>query len=123
MVGLGTALAPVEPNSPSVATCTPSCLHSAPARLSLAPAPGASDVKMMQAAGQEDIGFTERGGYSLVHRTVFVYGALMAEECLGALLRGGEVSYRRIAKRSASVAGYRRLAQRDAPAHLLAHNL
>ena len=62
----------------------------------------------------DDIGFTERGGYSLVHRTVFVYDALMAEEVLGALLRGGEVSYRRVARRAGKIGGYRLLGHRFA---------
>lgn len=70
---------------------------------------------MAEAAADDDLAFTNRGGYSLVHRTVFVYGALMADECIGALLRGGEISCRRVNKRPGSVPMYRRFAQRDAP--------
>lgn len=64
-------------------------------------------------APEGDIGFTERGGYSLVHRTVFVYDALMAEECLGALIRGGEISYRRVQRRAGRVMGYHRMPMRE----------
>ena len=64
---------------------------------------------------EADLGFTERGGYSLVHRTVFVYDALMAEECIGALLRGGEISYRRVQRRTGRVVGYQRLPMQEDP--------
>ena len=59
-----------------------------------------------------DVGFTERGGYSLVHRTVFVYDSLMADECLHALLQPGS---RRIGKRPGYIGRHKRLAVRDAP--------
>ena len=54
--------------------------------------------------------------YSLVHRTVFVYDALMAEEALEALLvpAGGETARVR-AKRAAKVSGYGRYCMMDSP--------
>jgi len=61
-----------------------------------------------------ELGFSNRGGYSLVHRTIFVYDALMADECVKELLRGGEQSARVIAKRPGTIAGYKCLTLKGA---------
>ena len=62
-----------------------------------------------------DPAFTERGGYSLLHRTVFVYDCLMADECLNALLRDGGASSRSVFKKQASFNGYARRPLKGAP--------